>query len=141
MSPERAEEVQREGITKVYPGYLTQISLYGRRLKEMNLVSHAERGIFGMMDREGRLLPPERVVWERREVDRTPSADSPRWWRPPGRARWWTGPTPRAPPSAGTATTIPTAGGLTRSRRRPWRGGGRPARSRWSSRPPGRGRS
>ena len=70
MSPERAEEVQREGITKVYPGHLTQISLYGRRLKEMNLVSHAERGIFGMMDREGRLLPPERVVGERREVDR-----------------------------------------------------------------------
>ena len=70
MSPEKVEEVRRDGITKVYPGRLAQISLYGRALSEKGEVDHGERGIFGLMDREGRLLPPERVVWERREVDR-----------------------------------------------------------------------
>ena len=71
MSPDRAEEVRRQGIVNVYPGYLVQMSLYGRALEAMGEVDHGERAIFGMMDREGRLLPPERVAWERRYVDET----------------------------------------------------------------------
>ena len=71
MSPDRAEEVRRQGIASVYPGYLVQVSLYARALEAMGEVDHGERGIFGMMDREGRLLPPEWVAWERRYVDRT----------------------------------------------------------------------
>ena len=46
MSPEKVEEVRRDGITKVYPGHLAQISLYGRALSEMGEVDHGERGIF-----------------------------------------------------------------------------------------------
>ena len=71
MSPDKALEVLKERIVNVYPGYLVQISLYGRALRELREVSHGERGVFGMMDREGRLLPPERAAWERREVDAT----------------------------------------------------------------------
>ena len=48
MSPEKVEEVRRDGITKVYPGYLAQSSLYGRALSEMREVDHRERGIFGL---------------------------------------------------------------------------------------------
>ena len=48
MSPEKVEEVRRDGSTKVYPGYLAQISLYGRALSEMREVDHRERGVFGL---------------------------------------------------------------------------------------------
>ena len=71
MSVDKATEVQKDRIVKVYPGYLTQISLYSRRLKELEKVSHGERGIFAMMDREGYILPQERAVWEPEEIDQT----------------------------------------------------------------------
>ena len=71
MSPDRGLEVQKDRIIRVYPGYLVQISLYGRRLKQMGEVHHGERGVFGMMDREGRLMPPERATWEEQDVDQT----------------------------------------------------------------------
>ena len=64
MSEDKALEVMKQRIVNIYPGYLAQISLYGLKLKEMGLISHAERGIFGMMDREGRVLPPERASWD-----------------------------------------------------------------------------
>ncbi len=71
MSPDKGIEVQLKGIAQVYPAYIPQISLYGRRLKDMQAVSHGERGVFGIMDREGRVLSPQRVHWERQEVDAT----------------------------------------------------------------------
>ena len=71
MSEHRALDVEKDGVAAVYPAYVAQISLYGRKLYEMGLVSHLERGIFGMMDREGRFLPPERITWKREDVDRT----------------------------------------------------------------------
>ena len=71
MSVDKATEVQKDRIVKVYPGYLTQISLYSRRLKELEKVSHGERGIFAMMDREGYILPQERAQWEPEEIDQT----------------------------------------------------------------------
>ena len=69
MSPDKGEEIQKDKIITVYPGYLAQISLYGREMKRREEVNHGERGIFGMMDREGRLLPPERATWKKEYVD------------------------------------------------------------------------
>ena len=69
MSERKAMEVEDAGVAEIYPAYLAQIGLYGRRLYEMGLVSHPERGIFGMMDRDGRVLTPERVKWEPADVD------------------------------------------------------------------------
>ena len=61
MSVDRAIEVEQYGVADVYPGYLVQAALYAWKLYEMGLVAHPGRAVFGMMDREGRLLPPERV--------------------------------------------------------------------------------
>ena len=69
MSERKALEVESAGVGEIYPSYMTQIGLYGRRLFEMSLVSHPERGIFAMMDRDGRPLSPERVKWEPESVD------------------------------------------------------------------------
>ena len=67
MSQERAQEVSEKGIREVYPKYFHQIALYARRMFELQMVSHPERGVFGIMDREGRMLPPERLTWETAE--------------------------------------------------------------------------
>ena len=64
MSPSRAQETQQEGIAKTYPHYMSQIAMYGKILHEMGLVSHPERGVFAIMDREGEHLSPERIKWE-----------------------------------------------------------------------------
>ena len=69
MGPDRALEVELDGVAAVYPAYIAQIGLYGRRMFEMQLVSHPERGVFGMMDREGRTIRPERVSWKREFID------------------------------------------------------------------------
>ena len=71
MSVERGEETQKLGVAETYPEYITQISLYGRELHKMGLVSHPNAGIFAMMDRDGRPIPPERVCWEDSMVDET----------------------------------------------------------------------
>ena len=64
MSVHKGLEVQDNGVAEVYPHYIGQISIYGLRLFEMGLVSHPERGVFAMMDRDGRPLPAERVKWD-----------------------------------------------------------------------------
>ena len=64
MSVHKGLEVQDNGVAEVYPHYIGQISIYGLRLFEMGLVSHPERGVFAMMDRDGRPMPPERVRWD-----------------------------------------------------------------------------
>ena len=61
MSVDRALEVEEYGVPAVYPSYLVQAALYAWRLHEMGLVAHPGRAVFGMMDREGRFLAPERV--------------------------------------------------------------------------------
>ena len=71
MSEGKALEVEAAGIREVYPDYIAQIGLYARQLHRMGLVEHPERGVFGMMDRDGRPLSPERVSWEAGEVDQT----------------------------------------------------------------------
>ncbi len=71
MSIDQALDVEESGVAAVYPAYVAQISLYSRKLYEMELVSHPERGIFAMMDRDGRMIPPERIAWEREDVDKT----------------------------------------------------------------------
>ena len=70
MSERKGLEVEEQGVGQIYPAYMTQIGLYGRRLYEMGLVSHPERGVFAMMDRDGRPLTPERVSWTAEDVDR-----------------------------------------------------------------------
>ena len=69
MSPRRALEVEEHGIAETYPAHMAQIGLYGRKLHEIGLVSHPERGVFAMMDRDGRPLTPEQVKWEPEDVD------------------------------------------------------------------------
>ena len=71
MSMDRALDVEESGVAAVYPAYVAQISLYSRKLHEMELVAHPERGIFAMMDRDGRMIPPERIAWKRERVDET----------------------------------------------------------------------
>ena len=70
MSPEMADRVEQEGVLNVYPAYLSQIALYGAELRRAGRVSHPEKGVFGMMDRNGRALPPERVSWQRADRER-----------------------------------------------------------------------
>ena len=65
MGTDQALDVEESGVAAVYPSYVAQISLCSRKLHEMKLVAHPERGIFAMMDRDGRMLPPERIAWER----------------------------------------------------------------------------
>lgn len=69
MSIDRAIQVESKGIAETYPGYIIQIGMYGRKLHEMGLVSHPYKGIFGLMDRDGRPLPPERVSWDPAIID------------------------------------------------------------------------
>lgn len=71
MSVDRAVEVEQYGIEARYPSYLIQAALYGKRLYEMGEIVHPRRAVFGMMDREGRLLPPERLAWQQDVVDGT----------------------------------------------------------------------
>ena len=71
MGMDQALDVEESGVAAVYPTYVAQISLYSRKLHEMKLVAHPERGIFAMMDRDGRMLPPERIAWEREDVGKT----------------------------------------------------------------------
>ena len=69
MSERMADQVEEHGIREVYPHYITQISIYGRILLGMGLVEFDTHGIFGLMDRDGRPMPPQRVPWESQEVD------------------------------------------------------------------------
>ena len=71
MSVVRGEETQKLGVAETYPEYMVQISLYGRELHRMGLVSRPRVGVFAMMDRDGRPLPAERVSWEESLVDET----------------------------------------------------------------------
>ena len=64
MSPDKGEDVRREGVARIYPSYMAQISLYANALYREGLVKTPVRGVFGMMDREGQPLPPERVSWD-----------------------------------------------------------------------------
>ena len=63
MGPDRGEETEAKGIAKTYPGYMAQIALYGRELHALGLTQYPQHGVFAVMDREGRPLPPERVSW------------------------------------------------------------------------------
>ena len=104
MSIERGRDTERQGVGPTYPHYLVRISLYARRMHEMGLLSHPERGIFAMTDRDRRPLPPERGSWGRS-------------WSSCGRSSWGPRPascrnvpTQRSPPSAAAATATPSAG-------------------------------
>lgn len=70
MSQDMAERVETEGVIAVYPHYLSQIALYGYELHRRKLVSHPERGVFGVMDRNGHFLPPERILWTAEDRER-----------------------------------------------------------------------
>ena len=70
MSPDKADQVMKDGIELIYPSYIAQIALYARRLHEMKAISHPERGAFGLMDREGRVLPVHWARWTKADVDR-----------------------------------------------------------------------
>ena len=69
MSVDRGLDVERRGVIDVYPAYQAQAALYGHRLYDMGLVAHPGRAVFGMMDREGRIVGPERVSWGSDYVD------------------------------------------------------------------------
>ena len=63
MGSNRADLVFADGIFTHYEEYRSQIALYGRQLYRQGIVDHPERGIFAMMDREGKPMAPERVSW------------------------------------------------------------------------------
>ena len=63
MGQNRADLVFADGIFVHYEEYRSQIALYGRQLYRQGKVAHPERGVFAMMDREGKPLTPERVSW------------------------------------------------------------------------------
>ena len=64
MSVSRALKTEEQDVIQLYPQYLAQITLYARRLHDIGLVSSPNKGVFAMMDRDGRPLPPERVSWK-----------------------------------------------------------------------------
>ena len=68
MSPTRADETMELGVAATYPHYISQIALYGQQLQRMGLTDHPTKGVFAMMDREGRPMPPERVSWAEDEA-------------------------------------------------------------------------
>ena len=63
MSTEMALRVEAQGIAQVYPKYMSQIAIYGRKLFEDGLVCNPHRGVFATMDRDGRPMAPERIAW------------------------------------------------------------------------------
>ena len=70
MSEERARLTEEHGIAVTYPGYIVQIGLYGRILYQEGIVAHPKRGVFGLLDRDGRPMAPQRVKWEDDIIDR-----------------------------------------------------------------------
>ena len=64
MSTTRLQEVRRDGIAKIYPEYLAQMTCYSRVLYERKQVVHPHRAILAYMDRDGENPAPERVVWD-----------------------------------------------------------------------------
>ena len=64
MSLDRANDTAEHGVATVYPDYIVQIALYSNPLHEMGLTDHPHKGIFAMMDRDGRPLPSQRVTWD-----------------------------------------------------------------------------
>ena len=65
MGVRQGAEVRAHGIAALYPGYVTQIALYAQELHRLGLTDHPCHGVFGLMDRDGNSLPPERVTWPR----------------------------------------------------------------------------
>lgn len=63
MSDFRASRVEEFGISKVEPSYVMQIAMYGHTMKNLGMVDLHDRGIFGLISRNGRFLPPERLKW------------------------------------------------------------------------------
>ena len=70
LSASLALRVEEKGVFEVYPHYQTQICLYAHELHRMGLVSQPDKGLFAMMDRDGRPLSPERVSWDPETADR-----------------------------------------------------------------------
>ena len=70
MGSNRAELVFADGVFTHYEEYRSQIALYGRQLYRQHIVDHPERGVFAMMDREGKPMPPERVAWSTKHFDK-----------------------------------------------------------------------
>lgn len=71
MSSAMAGRVTAEGVAQVYPKYINQISLYALKLHQKKLVSHAHKGVFAMMDRNGDPMPPERTTWAEDHAQKT----------------------------------------------------------------------
>ena len=69
MGPNRADLVFADGIFAHYEEYRSQIALYGKQMYREGKVEHPERGVFAMMDREGKPMIPERVSWTPRHFD------------------------------------------------------------------------
>ena len=69
MSEDRGQLTEEHGIAVTYPDYIVQIGLYGRILFQEKLVDHPTRGVFGLMDREGTPMAPQRVPWKDDVID------------------------------------------------------------------------
>ena len=71
MSPDMADQVEESGVALIYPKYINQIAIYADRLHADKYVSHPHAGVFAMMDRNGRPMPPERVKWDPDKAENT----------------------------------------------------------------------
>ena len=71
MGEQRAQETQHVGIDLTHPGYIVQISLYSQRLHQMGFTHNPEWGVFGLMDRDGRPVSPQRTSWTPQLVKKT----------------------------------------------------------------------
>jgi hypothetical protein len=69
MGSNRADLVFADGVFAHYEEYRSQIALYGRQMYREGKVDHPERGVFAMMDREGKPMTPERVAWAPHHFD------------------------------------------------------------------------
>lgn len=63
MADWRAAKVESKGIAKVEPSYVMQIAMYGQLMYERGIVDYPDRGVFTLISRNGRFLPPERLKW------------------------------------------------------------------------------
>ena len=64
MSEFRGEQVAEIGLIRVEPSYLMQIAMYAPLLQQQGVVDIADRGVFNLITRDARPMPPEFVRWK-----------------------------------------------------------------------------
>ena len=69
MGPDKLEDVETNGLPKIYPEYVAQAALYARILHQHEMVNEPRSAIFAVMDRMGNNPGPQWVRWTERYVE------------------------------------------------------------------------